>query len=537
MAGSSANLWATDYNITAPRGALTLDDGDTATITSTGSVTGTTRGLQEPSLFAVNRDVAIDNAGTLEVTSPSNSSSALYFGNATITNLTNSGTIKTNTSGGYGIVAKTINVFNNSGTISSYNRAVDTRGSGVSAPSSFINQTGASITSTNHTAIDLNGSNIAGTLINDGTIQGSADYFGLLIEGPYGSVINNENGVISGGRAIDVNGGITTFVNSGRITGTSTNLGVSAIQVGGDMTSFTNNASGTIESNMGRGVVLRSATTFLNAGNITASYEAVFIDNKVAIENTGTIKGSSGIWLSNNVNGDLTVTNSGTIESTAGGSGTAIYFGGTGVNTLKIEAGSNIIGKIDWDGTDDVAEFAAGTSSSLTFTNLPDTLEIATVLSDVVKNTVVQADTSTVNIVDDAVGDVAAAASSRISSRAGSVFQNPVDGGEGDGGQNPEEIEGFGYGVMSDYADRNAWVSVWGAASFQETTSTLADTTAYSGGVLGGIDWSYSNDTLLGLHGGGGLGKVTVNVTDGQQTDTRSLFGGVMVVNIKTRSQ
>lgn len=369
--------------------------------------------------------------------------------------------------------------------------------------SKIVNNAGAKIeadakVSDTQYAIYVNG--VLSTLENAGTITGGEDidYAAVRAEQGIGQLTNT--GTITGNTGVSSGSYITSLTNSGKIEGTM-DFGISASS---EIKSLTNEKNGEIVSN--------------NVGIRTYSGG---IEN---LNNAGTIQAKTPIFIYRASDAtNATITNSGAITSTKGASGTAIYLGNSAADTINIEAGSSIIGKIDWDGTKDTVNFAVGLSNTLEFTNTPDNINFASALSAVVKNTVVQADTSSVNIIDDAVADVASAASALVGAQAGSVFQTPENASV----QTPDDIDGFGYGVMSNFVDRNAWVSLWGAGSFQEKTSTLADTTAYSAGVLGGIDWRSSDGNLFGIHAGAGLGEVTVNVTDGQTIDSSSLFGGV----------
>ena len=225
------------------------------------------------------------------------------------------------------------------------------------------------------------------------------------------------------------------------------------------------------------------------------------------IENSGTITGTIGI----DAGAHSTVVNSGTVRSTNGPEGIAINFQDAGGNTLILEQGTMISGKIRGLGPEDtlnLSDVPADAVGLLTFADGTDleriTIDPPTGGIGRVINTgraMVGLDTTAFALTDDVLSDL-----------TGSIHAAVIDNGlpahahEG----NP--------------ARRRVWATPFGGAREQNGDNWLADGTHYFGGGLLGADWG--TDTRIGAFVGGSVGQL--DVTGNRQTiDMQTVFGGV----------
>ncbi|HUD51502.1 autotransporter domain-containing protein [Parvibaculum sp.] len=158
-----------------------------------------------------------------------------------------------------------------------------------------------------------------------------------------------------GGAGLIALGAQTTVTNTGTITGgDGGNGGRGAFDSAGQLA-----APSGYGGNGGAGVmILASGGTLTNSGTITGGQGGIsggaipsagrggtgVAGTGLAIVNSGTISGGGGKGFG--ISGsDLQITNSGTISGASGGAGYAIYFDG-GTNSLTLEAGSTITGKV-----------------------------------------------------------------------------------------------------------------------------------------------------------------------------------------------
>ena len=149
-----------------------------------------------------------------------------------------------------------------------------------------------------------------GRVTNEGAIYGTSRYGVLLAAG---GTVTNSGGVIRGALGIDIKNGTGTVANTGGIYGNSRS-GV-LLQAGGYVGNFAAAIQGTV------GVSITGGLGTVN--------------------NTGNIYGTNryGVYLQQG--GD--VTDAGKIS---GAAGTAIYFGGSGVNLLVLDPGYKLVGKV-----------------------------------------------------------------------------------------------------------------------------------------------------------------------------------------------
>ncbi|WP_162653018.1 autotransporter outer membrane beta-barrel domain-containing protein [Lentilitoribacter sp. Alg239-R112] len=529
---SSINVYA-DQSVLSGSAVTTpilLADGETLTVEGGGVVDAPGDGVNDVTNLST---VYVNNAGAIAGGSYGINvlGSTLVFSNSgTITGTTIDGILATTISGmnsnaitgtGYGVGAtSTITDLTNSGTITAI--ALN----GVLAPT--IN----SLTNSGSILGQIDGiqANILlGNLMNSGLISGTT---GHGIEGAVVNDVMNSGSITGGDDGISANT-ITNLTNSGQIL--ATNDGIDAVEI----TNLTNSGrifgfddgveattidslinSGTITGAGAGGIGVFSGTTIsnlINSGAIEGSNYGVYAgDTLTSLTNSGTIYGGSvaGVRIFGG-SGTSTITNSGTIE---GASGISIHFDEPGdADILNLEPGSILIGDVHLDGVNDTVNFAAGLSTIVSLGgNEPGTASFSSPINFSNSTTRAQADVSTQSV----MGDVL----SGVTSSIGNGAQTRIDAASFGG-----VASGFGYGTEDNAPGKTGtyWVSGWGTASRSNGSSSFAATTHVAGGGLVGADWLDENGDLYGVYGGAGVGRIRVDVKNGQETDTNSFYGGL----------
>lgn len=299
----------------------TLNNGDTLTVTSSGSIT-----TVGENIYVNFQLLSLRNDGSM-ISTGGSAPIILETGGNITGGLVNTGLISGNA--GIGIdISGTANGISgglvNSGTI----QGVGNRGIYLGASSNFIsgglmnsgtitgtsaiyldpgayinggiiNSSGGTITGTAGSGIYLTNASISAGISNGGTISGSSSGIEMGSNSTLGNITNS--GLLSGAYGIRLSGGGTTvtnnITNSGTIDGTTSAISIST------------NAS------IGGGIT--------NSGTITSANNAIDVAGSTisgAIANSGTISGVTGINLTgiSAINGG--VTNSGTISG-SGASG------------------------------------------------------------------------------------------------------------------------------------------------------------------------------------------------------------------------
>ncbi|MGE8143181.1 hypothetical protein ACQKOE_14495 [Novosphingobium sp. NPDC080210] len=282
------------------------------------------------------------------------------FGQAVITMLDNSGTIRGDSQVGIineggaaigtlinragGLITGGLIGLRNLGTITTLNNAGT-----LTAPTGIANERGT-----------------IATLTNSGVISGEAN-FGISNTGRITNLVNRETGEISGGSFGILNLiSIESLTNHGVIRGNEAGLFTSTASYG----TITNSETGLISSGKIAFHLNRSTvTTLTNQGTISSSYQAIFSNGTVTtLDNAGTVTG--GTYAIENYSGNgstgniATLRNSGTIRGTASGifnnggtigsitnsgtiagiSDTGIFNSGGSMGTITNEAAGKITG-------------------------------------------------------------------------------------------------------------------------------------------------------------------------------------------------
>ena len=289
--------------------------------------------------------------------------------------VTNAGTI--NATYGPGVLLKQGGNVTNSGKIASSGGGFVSPSVGVQTSGIVTNQLGGVIEGANGVT--------GGTVINSGYIHGTgvpfgySSYAGVNLNG--GSVTNNATGVIRGaGDGLYGNNYAVTVTNAGSIIGSSSGID---LRSGGGVT---NNAKGVIQGANDGLAASSYAVTVTNAGSIIGGSSGIDLQAGGSVTNNakGVIQGGKfGLYdysyaatVTNQADGLIvggvrggyfrqyyasgTVTNFGTIASSAGGSGTSLDFT-SAADRLIAEAGSTFTGKVVGGGG--TLELANGTGT------------------------------------------------------------------------------------------------------------------------------------------------------------------------------
>jgi len=253
---------------------------------SAGLITGGTVGITLPV-------GTITNAGT--ITATGTAGVGVLFSGSSAGTLVNTGTINGGTAG----VSLLIGSINNAGTID----ATGTAGVGVLF-------TGSS----------------AGTLVNTGTIIGSS---GTAVRfGSGNDLLQLQPGVGSfGGGVVDGGAGTNTLeLAAGTLGNTGTLVGLGTSFTGFNVVKVDSGASWSSTGSISTGVMLTDAGTLANSGTISST---LTLTGTGILTNSGRLSAATGVTSASAGSG--TVTNSGTINGTAG---TGIRFTGTGAGTV-----------------------------------------------------------------------------------------------------------------------------------------------------------------------------------------------------------
>lgn len=326
-----------------------------------------------------------------------------------------------------------------------------------------------------------------------------------VLSGPAINVNRANATVINSGTIMSIGSGILSsdvnaiIINSGTITTTGTGFDGSGIDSSGSNISITN--SGTIK------------TTGNNADGILAFAANASITNSGSISVTGT--GAIGISLDDVGADNNVLTNSGLIL--ASGNATQAIRGGTGINVVNIQTGSQILGSINLGGGTDAFNVRGMplASSHMTLQNV-ETITLAAGLPGVIiGNTVTTVDPSMQTVQGTALSNLTSAFHNVISQRMAHTRPLP-----------PVQLASLELSPGMLFQERApvVWGDVFGShRSRGDDDLALAYTHNYKG-FTGGYEQDYDK-ARVGVFAGFAVASVETDVTS-LQTNTDSYFGG-----------
>ncbi|MBL4787329.1 MAG: autotransporter domain-containing protein [Cohaesibacteraceae bacterium] len=513
------SVFAADFTIgNAVTAKQTLTANENGTVETGGSVIVT----GDHAVEVTGAGVTINNDGTISATA--NSTQAISAGtqnNLTVTNtangkITSAGTgTPTNV---YAISTADGLTVSNSGIISSGRHTIDATDNATITNSGTISSGNVNNTRT----IDVNNdaviTNLSGGVISAGSgdssfaiqvdARATITNYGIISSGNGSSsdtiVLTSTNNVIVNHGMISAGNSDAIFAQSSSNNNTVTNYGT--ITAGDD------------------GIQDRENSTIINHGIITVVEDGVQITSGT-ITNTGTITsgnssrtGTAAIHVGYEGNGDAIINNSGTLQSSLGPSGNAMYFD-DGSQTVNLNTGSRIIGKILWDGTNDTLNINNRHATTVTLTGRSSNGAAATVttsLPSVIQSSATQTIVSTIDpalfaadagvISDTGFALLASVNAARQAAQSGAISTN-----------GSREIS---------YAPQ-FWFEGFGSFR-QRNDGSVHDNVFLLGGAASGVDKQLGNGKTVGAFFGGAFSRLDAE-NDDRNTDTASFYAGAGV--------
>ncbi len=427
------------------------------------------------------------------------------------------------------------------------------------------------------TAIALMGTSQDFYLINSGELISDGQGLWTLVDGTGSVHIDNSGRIEAGETGLDLseqeligtNRGsiiglteagiiarrISAFVNEDTIFGA--NFGILADEI----SEFANH--GTIFGRRDTGLHMGSGTV-VNFGNIVGGQRGVAMDKGTLINIRGHIEGTKGIEV-NRANpgsavdaGDATIVNAGIVRSIDGPDGIAIDFQElrednsdpnspltyAGDDTLELQKGNLIIGRINLGLGDDRLATDTGLNLNYTFDSAPELVDIASNIYDQRANadgtvSIAVLDKTALSQADEALAEITSGISNVLQQRfatagraTGQLSGSQPTGlsflrGPGSLKDTPEDLEALPGNedfLLREKAGAALWAQGIAAGRSSDASASTLPTHMQVSGLFAGLDAAVNSDVTLGAFLGTGAVDLKIKASEGYTRDAANLI-------------
>ncbi|EFL87809.1 autotransporter outer membrane beta-barrel domain-containing protein [Ahrensia sp. R2A130] len=370
-------------------------------------------------------------------------------------------------------------------------------------------------------------------VVNDGSLTSTSadgvdlDDFGTVINN--GAIVADDNGIEGGDNGVYINNGTITVIdddginvdNRSRVENHGTIIADDeGIEVDEGSTVVN---TGLVRARGGQAIEGNEANTrIFNSGTlISTSDDGIDIGDQGFIQNSGSIFGEdSGIIADG---GTVTIVNSGLVADLDGPTGRAIRAVGADLS-LTLLPGSVLVGSLEPGAGTDMLTLAPGLDAILEVSGTQfESIAFGSPLQTILGQQIVQVDTTTMALVDDAFADVAGNVGLNVQNRIDSAFAAPGAPAEGVAAYGSSFTSGFSPAAGA----RTYWSSAFAARTASDQSFPAGSAASGSIGTVSGIDISTGNAGLYGVFAGGAYGLIESSDNNGAEIDSQAYYAGV----------